>query len=89
MYALPWELYKDRGIRRYGAHGTSYQYLVGRAAQILQRPASELNLIIAHVGDLAAAICSCLMFAPSQSWAFSPSKRVIAQQPIAADCHQA
>lgn len=50
MYALPWELYAQQGIRRYGAHGTSYRYLVERAATVLSRPASELNLIIAHVG---------------------------------------
>ena len=52
MYALPWDLYEQRGIRRYGAHGTSYQYLVGAAARALQRDASQLNLVIAHVGLL-------------------------------------
>ena len=50
MYALPWDLYADRGIRRYGAHGTSYRYLVAETARTLGRPAEELNLIIAHVG---------------------------------------
>lgn len=70
MYALPWELYAQQGIRRYGAHGTSYRYLVERAATVLSRPASELNLIIAHVGVLrclaapSAALACC-----SQSWA--------------------
>ena len=50
LYALPWELYDQDGIRRYGAHGTSYKYLVQRAAAILGRDASQINLIIAHVG---------------------------------------
>ena len=35
---------------RYGAHGTSYRYLVGEAARMLGQSASSLNLIIAHVG---------------------------------------
>ncbi len=49
-YALPADLAKREGLRRYGAHGTSYRYLVGAASQLLRRPASELNLIIGHLG---------------------------------------
>ena len=37
-------------LYRYGAHGTSYRYLVGEAARMLGQPAESLNLIIAHVG---------------------------------------
>lgn len=49
-YALPAELAKREGLRRYGAHGTSYRFLVGAAAKMLGRPAAELNLIIGHIG---------------------------------------
>ena len=50
MYALPWDAYEKDGIRRYGAHGTSYKYLVQQAASMLQKEPGEVNLIIAHVG---------------------------------------
>ncbi len=49
-YALPAEMARKEGLRRYGAHGTSYRYLVGAAAKMLGRPASELNMIIGHIG---------------------------------------
>lgn len=55
-YALPAELAKREGLRRYGAHGTSYRYLVGAAAKMLGRPAAELNLIIGHIGAVAGRI---------------------------------
>ncbi|GAB4816999.1 hypothetical protein N2152v2_004045 [Parachlorella kessleri] len=50
MYALPYELYVERAIRRYGFHGTSYKYLTQKAAQILGKPENETNLVICHLG---------------------------------------
>ena len=58
-YALPADLARKEGLRRYGAHGTSYRYLVGAAAKMLGRPAAELNMIIGHIG-LAATACTPL-----------------------------
>lgn len=52
MYALPYDLYEERGLRRYGAHGTSVQYLVKRASHMLQKPVEEVNLIVAHLGKI-------------------------------------
>jgi acetate kinase len=49
-YALPADLARKEGLRRYGAHGTSYRYLVDAAAKMLGRPAAELNMIIGHIG---------------------------------------
>ena len=51
IYALPYEWYKKYGIRRYGFHGTSHQYVAQRAAEMLSRPLNELNLITAHLGN--------------------------------------
>ena len=51
VYALPYEWYKEYGIRRYGFHGTSHQYVAGRAAEMLGRELNELNLITAHLGN--------------------------------------
>ncbi len=51
VYALPYEWYEDYGIRRYGFHGTSHQYVAEKAAQMLGRRLNELNLITAHLGN--------------------------------------
>ena len=51
MYALPYSLYDQHGIRRYGFHGTSHQYVSMRAAEILGRPLTSLKLITCHLGN--------------------------------------
>jgi acetate kinase len=50
LYALPYKLYEQHGVRRFGMHGTSYRFLLGKAAEHLKKPEEELNLIIAHLG---------------------------------------
>jgi len=50
VYALPYEFYKKHGIRRYGFHGTSHQYVANRAAEILGRKFEDLNIITCHLG---------------------------------------
>ncbi len=54
-YALPAEFYRSYGVRRYGFHGTSHQYVAGEAARHLGRPAGTLNLITLHLGNGASA----------------------------------
>ncbi len=54
IYPLPYELYEQNGIRRYGFHGTSHRYVSLRAADILARDPSELNLITCHLGNGAS-----------------------------------
>ena len=51
MYALPRSLHERYGIRRYGFHGTSHQYVATRAAEILGRPLTSLKLITCHLGN--------------------------------------
>ena len=51
VYALPYEWYEQYGIRRYGFHGTSHQYVAASAAEMLGRGLNELNLITAHLGN--------------------------------------
>lgn len=55
LFAVPLDLYRDRGIRRYGFHGTSHDYVSGRAAELLGRPREELRLITLHLGNGASA----------------------------------
>lgn len=54
MYALPYSLYKDRGIRRYGFHGTSHMYVAAQAKKRLLAlgiPAEEQKIITCHMGN--------------------------------------
>jgi len=50
-YALPKDLHLQHGVRRYGFHGTSHQYVIRKAAEMLGRPLEELCLISAHLGN--------------------------------------
>jgi acetate kinase len=54
IYPLPYSLYREQKIRRYGFHGTSHRYVTLRAAEILHRDAGELNLITCHLGNGAS-----------------------------------
>lgn len=51
VYALPYEYIEKYGIRRYGFHGISHQYLANAAAEILRQPLKRLRLITAHLGS--------------------------------------
>jgi len=54
-YAVPEAFYRDHGVRRYGAHGTSHEFVANRAAEILERPLAELQLITVHLGNGCSA----------------------------------
>jgi len=54
MYSLPYEYYEDYDARKYGAHGTSHQYVAERAAEILDKPYDELKIVTAHLGNGAS-----------------------------------
>ncbi len=54
LYAIPYELYEDSRVRRYGFHGTSHAYVAGLAADYLDRPLEELALITIHLGNGAS-----------------------------------
>ena len=51
MYAVPLELYKKHGVRKYGFHGTSHGYVAKKAAKQLGKPFEECNIITCHVGN--------------------------------------
>ncbi len=53
-YALPYDLYREHSIRRYGFHGTSHAYVAKTLSQYLDRPLHELNLITLHLGNGAS-----------------------------------
>lgn len=54
-YAVPRAWREQLGVRRYGFHGISYQYVSSRAAALLGRAVDEVNLIVLHLGNGASA----------------------------------
>ena len=57
-YALPKSLRDDLGIRKYGFHGTSHQFVVGEAARFLGRPLELFNAVSCHLGSGGASLCA-------------------------------
>lgn len=63
VYGLPYELYEQRGIRRYGFHGISHEYVAQRCAELAGRDPDDLNAITCHLGNG----CSITAIARGQS----------------------
>ena len=51
MYALPYDLYKKYGIRRYGFHGTSHSFVSKRAVEFLGLDKDNSKVIVCHLGN--------------------------------------
>lgn len=49
LYPVPYKWYKEYGVRKYGAHGTSHRYIVSQVKRLLER--SEYRLISCHIGN--------------------------------------
>ncbi|MCV9961816.1 acetate/propionate family kinase [Pararhizobium sp. BT-229] len=54
-YALPWAFYED-GVRRYGFHGLSYEYISERLAEVAPAVAQG-RTVVAHLGS-GASMCA-------------------------------
>ena len=57
LYAIDYKYYTNNKIRRYGFHGTSYQYILGRLEEILGKKKDDINAIVCHLGS-GASICA-------------------------------
>ncbi len=51
IYPLPYELYEQYKIRRYGFHGTSHRYVSAAAAELAGRAYEDLKIIVCHIGN--------------------------------------
>ena len=54
MYALPYELYGQYGVRRYGFHGTSHRYVSQRVCEFLGCSPEDKKIITCHIGNGAS-----------------------------------
>ncbi|MBQ8654119.1 MAG: acetate kinase [Clostridia bacterium] len=51
MYGVPYEFYKEHGVRRYGFHGTSHRYVSKRVCEFLNIDPVGKKIIICHLGN--------------------------------------
>jgi len=51
MYALPYKYYEQHRVRRYGAHGTSHQYVSQRGAAVAGIDINNSKIITCHIGN--------------------------------------
>lgn len=54
-YALPYRLYEEHAVRRYGFHGTSHRYVSAEAVRLLQLDPDQHRIITAHLGNGCSA----------------------------------
>lgn len=57
LYGLPYEYYEKYGVRRYGFHGTSHRFVAEKAAKMIGKDWTQLNIISCHLGS-GASICA-------------------------------
>src|SRR5271156_6087138 len=75
MYALPRRFY-DQGIRRYGFHGLSYEYIVGELRKIDAKLAAG-RVIIAHLGSGASIVALQAGKSMDTSMGFTPLEGLV------------
>ncbi|MCO4253915.1 acetate kinase [Pseudarthrobacter cellobiosi] len=76
-YAVPDELYTNHGIRRYGFHGTSHEYVTHRAAALLDLPVDEFDGVIAHLGNGASVTAIRRGHSVDTSMGFTPLEGLV------------
>jgi len=54
IYPIPYEFYEKHRIRKYGAHGTSHQYVSKIAAKLEGKPIEDLKIVTCHLGQGAS-----------------------------------
>ena len=57
IYPIPYEYYEKYGIRKYGFHGTSHQYVAERVANLLKKDVKDLKIVNCHLGQ-GASVCA-------------------------------
>lgn len=57
LYPIPYEYYEKYRVRKYGAHGTSHDYVSRRVAEIMNQERKNLKIVTCHLGQ-GASICA-------------------------------
>ena len=51
LYPVKYDWYTKYGVRKYGFHGTSHQYVSQRCAELLEKPLADTKIITVHIGN--------------------------------------
>lgn len=54
LYGLPYKYYEEHHIRRYGAHGTSHDYVSAKLAEMMGKDRKDLKIVVCHLGNGAS-----------------------------------
>ena len=57
IYPIPYKYYEKYGIRKYGFHGISHEYVANRVAQLMSQDIKDLKIISCHLGQ-GASLCA-------------------------------
>ncbi len=74
IYAIPYELYTEHQIRRYGFHGTSHRYVAAKAAELLGKPIEDLKIVTCHLGNGSSITAVDKGIAIDTSMGFTPQE---------------
>ena len=77
LYALPYRIYEEFWVRRYGFHGTSHCYVSKKAAEFLCRGIRGLDIITLHLGNGASAAAVKAGRSIDTSMGFTPLEGLI------------
>ena len=57
IYPIPYNYYKKYGVRKYGFHGTSHQYVSARVAELMNKDVKDLKIVNCHLGQ-GCSVCA-------------------------------
>ena len=57
IYPIPYNYYKKYGVRKYGFHGTSHQYVSARVAELMNKDIKDLKIVNCHLGQ-GCSVCA-------------------------------
>jgi acetate kinase len=77
LYALPYQMYRRHGVRRYGFHGTSHRYIAYRYRQLTDRSRHETKIITLHLGNGASACAIVAGQSVDTSMGFTPLEGLV------------
>jgi len=77
IYGLPYEYYKKYGIRKYGFHGTSHEYVAREASRILKKSFNKLKVITCHLGNGCSIAAVCKGKSIDTSMGFTPLEGLV------------
>jgi len=77
LYGLPPSFARERGVRRYGFHGTSHDYVSRRAARMLGALRGDLKIVTLHLGNGASAAAVANGVSVDTSMGFTPMEGLL------------